>query len=408
MITIKPFRAWRPEPRKVEEVTCVPYDVISTDEAREMAKNKPDSFLHVIRPEIDFEEGVDEHKDEVYAKGAENLKKLLSRPFFDQDHDPAVYVYKLTWQGRSQSGLFTCVSVEDYDKDLILKHELTRPDKEDDRTRHILEQQAHAEPVMLTCEGSDSIESAINFIQTKRLHLFEYTSPDGVTHTLWKVADYERLQEAFQAVGKLYVADGHHRCKAASRVVEEMKKTNPDHTGNEEYNFFPAVIFPKDQMRILPYNRVIHKVEENVFEKMKQELNLKATAEKSPANKGDVCAYYKGRWYSFTLPEVTGGNAADVIDAARLQQFVLSAYFGIENPRTDSNISFIGGIRGTAELEKLVDSGKADLAFSVYPTSVKELMDVSDNGLLMPPKSTWFEPKLRSGFVIHTYHQQEF
>lgn len=371
MITIKPFRAWRPEPQQAARVACVPYDVINAEEARSLAGGLPESFLHVIRPEINFTESIDEHADEVYAAGAEKLKEMCSSGLLIQEAEPALYVYRLVWKGRSQTGLFTCVSVADYDADLILKHELTRPDKEDDRTRHIREQQAHAEPVMLSCHETDEITAL--------------------------------LITAFSALPALYVADGHHRCKSASRLVEHMRETNPNHTGEEEYNFFPAVIFPKNQMEILPYNRVIHKAEAAAFEHFRSEMKLKPTDNPVPGKKGDVCVYYGGSWYSFTLPQAKAEDPVSLLDAARLQQFVFEPYFGIGNPRTDANISFIGGIRGTAELEKLVDSGKAALGFSVYPTGMQELMDVSDAGLLMPPKSTWFEPKLRSGLLVHLF-----
>ncbi|MCH8486739.1 MAG: DUF1015 family protein [Candidatus Cyclonatronum sp.] len=402
MITIKPFRAWRPEPQQAARVACVPYDVINAEEARSLAGGLPESFLHVIRPEINFTESIDEHADEVYAAGAEKLKEMCSNGLLVEEAEPALYVYRLVWKGRSQTGLFTCVSVADYDADLILKHELTRPDKEDDRTRHIREQQAHAEPVMLSCHETDEITALLAAAESAE-PLFDFTAPDGVQHTIWKQPAAGELYRAFSALPALYVADGHHRCKSASRLVEHMRETNPNHTGEEEYNFFPAVIFPKNQMEILPYNRVIHKADAAAFEHFRSEMKLKPTDNPVPGKKGDVCVYYRGSWYTFTLPQPGAADPVSLLDAARLQQFVFEPYFGIGNPRTDANISFIGGIRGTAELEKLVDSGKAALGFSVYPTGMQELMDVSDAGLLMPPKSTWFEPKLRSGLLVHLF-----
>lgn len=403
MITIKPFQPCRPDARHIEEVACVPYDVVNTEEARALAEGRPKSFLHVIRPEIDLPEGTDVHADAVYAKGAENLKALIESEQLTYEPEPALYVYRLVWQGRTQTGLFSCVSVNDYDEDRILKHELTRPDKEDDRTRHLIEQQAHAEPVMLTCEGSAAISREMQRITEERGPLFHFEASDGVAHTLWKVADYEGLQQAFSELKALYVADGHHRCKSASRLAEHQRMQQPDATGEEAWNFFPAVIFPKEEMAILPYNRVIHSVTPETFSRLKSELNLQPSDSPSPAQKGQVCAYYDGVWYSFELPEAKTDRVADTLDAARLQDFVFEPYFGIRNPRTDTNISFIGGIRGTQELERLVDSGKAELAFSVYATSIQELMEVSDAGELMPPKSTWFEPKLRSGLLVHTF-----
>ncbi len=403
MITIKPFKAWRPEPEQAAKLACVPYDVINSEEARSQAADTPGSFLHVIRPEIDFPANIDEHDDAVYRKGAENLKALRNSGKLVQDFNEALYVYRITMGGRSQTGLFTCVSVKDYDEDRILKHELTRPDKEDDRTRHIVEQQAHAEPVMLTCAGSDAVDAGLTKITGERGAIFDFTAPDGVRHELWKVADYKQLKQAFEALPALYVADGHHRCKAASRAAAEMRERNAGHSGQEEYNFFPAVVFPKDQMQILPYNRVIHKAGKELTAELKSKFNLSPVSDPVPSKKGDVCVYMDKTWYGFTLPDSEHSDVASRIDAARLQSLVFGPVFGIENPRTDSNISFIGGIRGTKELERLVDSGKAELAFSVYPTSIQELIDVSDAGLLMPPKSTWFEPKLRSGLLVHTF-----
>lgn len=403
MITIKPFRAFRPAPAHIEEVACVPYDVINVEEARALAEGKPKSFLHVIRPEINFPEDVDTHSDAVYAKGAENLKALIQSGELIQEPEPALYVYRLIWKGRTQTGLFSCVSVKDYDEDRILKHELTRPDKEDDRTRHLIEQQAHAEPVMLTCRGSAAISAEMKRITKQESPLFDFEASDGVQHTLWKVADYAALQQAFSELDALYVADGHHRCKSASRLAEHERAQNPDASGEEAWNFFPAVVFPKEEMEILPYNRVIHKVDPETFTKLKTDLNLQPAETPAPSEKGQVCAYYDGVWYSFSLPALESDKVADTLDAARLQKIIFEPYFGIANPRIDTNISFIGGIRGTEELERLVDSGKADLAFSVYATSIQELMDVSDAGELMPPKSTWFEPKLRSGLLVHKF-----
>lgn len=402
MITIKPFKAWRPKTEDVTEVACVPYDVINTAEARELVKGKPKSFLHVVRPETDLPHHTDDHADEVYEKGAENLRKFCQDGTLIQEKAPSLYVYRLIWKGRSQTGLFTCVSVQDYDENRILKHELTRPDKEDDRTRHIITQQAHAEPVMLTYRGTDEINGLVNESMSDD-PVFDFTAEDDVRHTIWQVSSPADYVDAFKNVAALYVADGHHRCKSASRAVEQMKKRNPGHTGEQEYNFFPAVVFPMDQMEILAYNRVIHKTEGSVIERMKNELGFTETTQPIPQKKGTACAYYKGTWYTFTLPVDDQPDAVQKLDAARLQNHVLEPYFGISNPRTDKNISFIGGIRGTRELEKLVDTGQADLGLSMYPTSIQELVDVSDSGQLMPPKCTWFEPKLRSGLLVHTF-----
>ncbi len=402
MITIKPFRAWRPNADDLLEVACVPYDVINTEEATALAKGKPKSFLHVIRPEIDLPAGTDEHATEVYKKGADNLRKFQSEGTLIQDEQPSLYIYRLIWKNRAQTGLFTCVSVKDYDEDRILKHELTRPDKEDDRTRHITTQQAHAEPVMLTYKGTDKVNALVEK-DTAGEPVYDFSAGDGVQHTLWKVENPQAYTDAFRDVEALYVADGHHRCKSASRAAEEMKAKNPNHTGDEEYNFFPAVVIPMEQMEILPYNRVIHDFPDDVFRQMAETLGFKKTENPVPIKKGQCCSYFYGDWYEFDLPVVDQPDPVQILDAARLQNHILEPYFGIKNPRTDKNVSFIGGIRGTKELERLVDSGKAKLGFSMFATDIRELIEVSDAGMLMPPKCTWFEPKLRSGLLIHTF-----
>jgi len=402
MIKIKPFKAWRPNPSNLLEIACVPYDVINTEEAAALAAGKPNSFLHVIRPEIDLPENTSEYAPEVYEKGAENLKKFQSNGTLIQDEHPSLYIYRLIWKNRAQTGLFTCVSVKDYDEDRILKHELTRPDKEDDRTRHIITQQAHAEPVMLTYKGTEKVNKLVENDMSEA-PVYDFSAEDGVQHTLWKASNPQAYEDAFREIEALYVADGHHRCKNASRAAEEMKKKNPAHTGNEEYNFFPAVLIPIEQMEILPYNRVIHDFQDDVFSEMAQKTGFSKSDNPVPKEKGKCCAYFKGEWYEFELPVADNPDPVQILDAARLQNHILEPYFGIKNPRTDKNVSFVGGIRGTKELEKLVNSGKAKLGFSMYATNIRELIHVSDAGMLMPPKCTWFEPKLRSGLLVHTF-----
>ncbi len=404
MSQIHPFKAWRPKPGLLEEIACVPYDVIDTDEAHELAKGKPNSFLHVIRPEIDLPEDTGIYDDAVYQKGAENLKSMMDKGLLMQDEKPSLYIYKLVMDGRPQTGLFSCVSVEDYDNDVILKHELTRPDKEDDRTRHIITQQAHAEPVMLTYRDDSSVNKLTKNILENETPVYDFTADDGIQHTIWKVDNTEVYVQAFKNIEHLYVADGHHRCKSASRTVEQMRKENGNHTGNEEYNFFPAVLFPMGQMEILAYNRIIYKLPEYFLENLSDVVALNKGVNPVPAKKGDICLYHAGTWYGASLPQPeAGANSADRLDVSRLQKNILEPLLNITDQRRDKNISFVGGIRGTGELEKLVDSGKAELAISMYPTDISELIAVSDEGLLMPPKSTWFEPKLRSGLLVHTF-----
>ena len=403
MAIIHPFKGWLPKAEHADDVACVPYDVISTEEAFEMAEGKPESFLHVIRPEIDLPPGTPFYDAAVYEKGAENLKKLLKSDLYYQDEKPAIYIYQLETADHTQTGVFTCASVQDYDEDVILKHELTRPDKEDDRTRHILTQSAHAEPVMLTFRDTADIAFLIEKITITQPPLIEHEGEGGVTHRIWKTHATADFVEGFSAIKNLYIADGHHRCKSASRVAEQLRKKKGSFPGEAEFEYFPVVLFPMDQMRILPYNRVIKKVSGKQWSHLKKTFTPQETSEKEPSEPGKVSVYYSGQWWELTLPEPASGNVVDSLDVARLQNGVLEPVFGIQNPRTDENISFVGGIRGTKELEKLVDSGKAELAISMYPTSIQELLDVSDQGELMPPKSTWFEPKIKSGFIVHTF-----
>jgi uncharacterized protein (DUF1015 family) len=403
MAIIHPFKGWLPKSEKADEVACVPYDVISTEEAFEMAKGKPDSFLHVIRPEIDLPEGTLFYDDSVYAKGAENLKKLLSSDIFYRDEKPSIYIYQLETADHTQTGVFTCASVQDYDEEVILKHELTRPDKEDDRTRHILTQSAHAEPVMLTFRDTEDIAFLIEKITITQPPLIEHAGEGGVTHRIWKTHSTADFVESFSRIKNLYIADGHHRCKSASRTAEQLRNEKGSHPGEAEFEYFPVVLFPMDQMRILPYNRVIKKVSDSQWNTLKERFSLKKADKKEPSERGSLSVYYSGQWWEMALPKPASGNVVDSLDVARLQNGILEPVFGIKNPRTDENISFVGGIRGTKELEKLVNNGKADLAFSMYPTAIQELLDVSDKGELMPPKSTWFEPKIKSGFIVHTF-----
>jgi len=304
---------------------------------------------------------------------------------------------------RSQTGVFGCVSVDDYNNDVILKHELTRPDKEDDRTRHIITQQAHAEPVMITFRDSGKISAFMKNHMAANSPVYDFETEDGITHTIWKVKEPGSLVNDFINIPKLYIADGHHRCASAARVATEQASQNPTHTGEEDYNFFPAVLFPMQQMEILAYNRVIFDLPIDFMEKLSSKFEITPTSNPVPEKKGTICVYINKKWHLIELPKSKKDDVASTLDVSRLQEYILEPFLGISNQRTDKNIDFIGGIRGTQELEKLVDAGDVKLAFSMYPTDIKELISVSDAGLLMPPKSTWFEPKLRSGFLIHTF-----
>lgn len=403
MAIVKPFKAWRPKPEFAEEVACVPYDVINTSEAREMAAGNDKSFLHVIRPEIGHPTGISVYDEKVYQSGKENLYRLLNSDIFIQEDRESLYIYRLTMNGRSQTGIFGCVSVEDYNNGIILKHEKTRPDKENDRTKHIVTQQAHAEPVMLTFRDSE------NVIQFMSNHIHDHTpiydieTTDGISHTIWKVEDHSPLSGAFDKIPKIYIADGHHRCASAARAAKESASRNPRHNGTEEYNYFPAVLFPTDQLEILAYNRIVLSIPDDFLKQLSARFNVKKNANPVPQKKGTVAFYLNDNWFSVDLPAAENSDPASSLDISLLQQQVLEPVLDIKDQRTDPNIDFVGGIRGTDELEKLVDNGEAALGISLYPTSIEELLDVSDAGMLMPPKSTWFEPKLRSGLLVHTF-----
>lgn len=383
------------------QVVCVPYDVISTREARQLAQGKPHSFLHVIRPEIGLPSSVDIHDDSVYDRGAAELERLERDGVLVREPVPAVYVYRLDMFGQTQTGVFTCVSVKEYDGNRILKHEMTRPDKEDDRTRHILTQRAHAEPVMLAHQPDMQVAGLIHRT-TESQPLYDITTEDGVRHTIWKAEEIDPWLDAFERMEHFYVADGHHRCKAASRAYEVMKEAGD--RDSVEVAYFPAVLFSTDQMQIMAYNRVVHHAEHEAVDLFFNDYSVLETGVKVPDSKGKVCVYTNGEWKTIRLNTPKDrSDAVKSLDVSLLQEQVLERYFGIGDPRTDNNISFIGGIRGAEELEKLVDGGQANIAFSMYPTSIDELIEVSDQHRLMPPKSTWFEPKLRSGFLVHTF-----
>jgi len=403
MAIIQPFKGWLPKPENVSDVACPPYDVISTKEAEELAEGNPHSFLHIIRPEIDLPQGTLYYDDAVYQKGAANLKNLLNSKIYSQEEKPAIYIYQLESESHTQTGVFTCASIQDYNNDVILKHELTRPDKEQDRTKHIQMQQAHAEPVMLTFKDSEDVAFQIEKIITTNEPFIEHTDKQGVVHKLWKQFASAEMAKAFAEIDNFYIADGHHRCKAESRVSENLRERDRSFPGEAEYDYFPVVLFPMSQMNILPYNRVLITVRKSQAEELFDKFDAEKTEEKTPGKKGDISVYYKGEWWSLSLPEASGKDVVLNLDSARLQNSILKPIFSIENPRINKNIEFVGGSRGTEELERLVDNGDADLAISMYPTSIEELIDVSDKGELMPPKSTWFSPKLQSGLIIHTF-----
>jgi uncharacterized protein (DUF1015 family) len=407
MATIHPFRAVRPRPESLEEIASGPYDIVSTEEARQRAENRPRSFLHVVRPEIDLSSDTDVHDAAVYEQGAVNLRQFVEADYTVREDTPSVYVYRLVMDDREQTGVFAGASVAEYDDGTIVKHEETRPEKEDDRTRHILAQKAHAEPVMLTYRDRDAIHDLVERVQAND-PLYDYEADDGVRHTLWKVEGAEGLVDAFRDVDHFYIADGHHRCKAASRAAAQLRAAGSgEEKGPAGYEMFPAVIFPMSHMQIMAYNRIVGDLPEppaQFLETLDQRLEIERdVADPTPPTKGFVCLYLDGAWHRVSLPPSRGVRVVDQLDVARLSEYVLEPLLDITDPRRDPNIDFVGGSRGTEELERRVEEGEAKLAVSMYPTSIEELVAVADEGNLMPPKSTWFEPKLGSGLLVHDF-----
>jgi uncharacterized protein (DUF1015 family) len=404
---LNPFRAVRPRPDLAAQVAAVPYDVVNRAEAAELARGNPHSFLHVGRSDIDLPEAVDPYDPRIYRRAREALDELLAGGTLRQDSKPGLFLYRQVMDGRTQTGVVGCVHVDDYERDLIRKHERTRQDKEDDRTRHVLTLNANAEPVFLTYRGRPDIDELVAGIVSASPPLYDFTAPDGVRHTVWAVPDAGALTRAFAAVPYSYVADGHHRSASAWRAGKELRGKNPSHRGDEEYNWFLAALFPADQLRILPYNRLVRDLKgqtpQEVLGRLGRLGKLTPTTEPSPGRSGVFCVYLDRRWHRLEL-DPAGIDRTDPIaslDVSLLQDRVLSPILGIGDPRTDKRIDFVGGIRGTAELERRVDSGEMAIAFSLYPTTLDQLMAVSDAGHVMPPKSTWFEPKLRSGLFVH-------
>lgn len=406
MALLHPFSALRPRPERAKQVASVPYDVVNTEEARSLAAGSPLSFLHVSRPEIDLPEGTDIHSDAVYRQAADNFQKLIINCPLESEDLPSIYLYRLIMGEHEQVGVVACCSVDEYDHDAIRKHERTRPDKEDDRTRHMLALRAQTGPVFLTYRARREIDTmAMETMMTNAL--FDFTADDGVEHTVWRVPDPVRFVQAFRDVPYLYIADGHHRAASASRARAELQEQNPSHTGDEDYNFFLAVMFPDDQLEILPYNRVVRDLhgqsKEEFLANVKKTFAVLENGGPAPKAPGNWSVYLERQWYGLSLPAnaLKPEGAVAALDVAILQDRLLDPILGIKDVRTDQRIDFVGGLRGTKELERLVDEGKAAVAFSLYPTNVADLLRVSDAGEIMPPKSTWFEPKLRDGLLIH-------
>lgn len=407
MAIIRPFRALRPQADRAQSVASVPYDVVNTDEARALADGNPLSFLHVSRPEIDLPAGTDIHSDVVYRKAVENFEKLIAEAPLEKETEPSLYLYRLVMGDHEQIGIVAVSSIDEYDNGTIRKHERTRRDKEDDRTRHMLMLKAQTGPVFLTYRARPEIDEQVAAATTAE-PLFDLTAPDGVRHTIWRLSETEPLVKSFAQVPLMYIADGHHRAASASRARAELKQQSFAHTGEEDYNYFLTVIFPDSQVQILAYNRTVHDLNgmsrEEFVDELRTQFTITENASPAPAKRGHWSMYLGGKWYELQLsPAATlpTGTVA-MLDVSILQDRLLDPILGIKDIRTDKRVDFIGGLRGTKELERLVDEGKAAVAFSLFPTTVEELLMVSDANEIMPPKSTWFEPKLRDGLLIHT------
>jgi uncharacterized protein (DUF1015 family) len=402
---LNPFRAIRPAPELAAQVASVPYDVVTRVEAAELARGNARSFLHVCRSDIDLPAAMDPYDSAVYATARDALDQMVREGTLLRDPVPTLYVYRQVMGGRAQTGVVGCVHVDDYEADLIRKHEKTRPDKEDDRTRHVLTLNANAEPVFLAYRKRSAID-VLPQATTGTAPLYDFTASDGVRHTVWRLFDPVPLVHAFREVPHVYVADGHHRCASAWRAGRERRAENPAHTGDEEYNWFLAVLFPSDQLRILPYNRVVKDLRGGpaaLLEGLARVGRVSPAREPKPPRAGAFCVYVDGAWHLVELDEagIDRHDPIGSLDVSLLQDQVLTPLLGVGDPRTDRRLDFVGGIRGPAELERRVNSGEAAVAFSLCPTTLEQLMAVADAGQVMPPKSTWFEPKLRSGLFVH-------
>jgi len=413
MAIIHAFKGFRPGKDKVNEVASRPYDVLNSDEARQEVSGNPWSFLHVVKPEVDLPEDIDLHSDLVYNKGKENLKKLISEGYFVQDETERLYIYGQTMFGKTQYGIVACAAVDDYLNDVIKKHELTRPDKEEDRMNHIRVTNFNAEPVFFAYPDHAQLDAIVEKIVAEKAE-YDFTTDDGVGHHFWIISEQvliRQIQDLFyRDIPFTYVADGHHRTAAAALVGQERRKKNPDHRGDEEYNFFLAVHFPASQLTIIDYNRVVKDLNGMSAAEFLDELKEGFGVEKKgpevckPESLHTFSMYLEGNWYALTARPHTFNDQDPIacLDVTVLSEQVLGPLLNITDLRKSRRIDFVGGIRGLEELSRRVDSGEMAAAFALYPVSMKQLMDIADNGMIMPPKTTWFEPKLRSGLVIHS------
>lgn len=412
MAILKPFKGIRPKQELVKSIACRPYDVLNEQEARIETKGDPNSFYHVIKPEIDFPDDFDHYSPEIYKRGKENFERMFREGIFTQDEKDSYYIYAQTMNGRKQFGIVGCAAVDDYVNDVIKKHELTRPDKEEDRKNHVRISNLNYEPVFFAYPQVKALDEVVNDV-IKNAPEYDFVSDDGIGHTFWVVSDdtsIKTITDEFAKLKHTYVADGHHRTAAAALVGKERRENNPNHTGKEEYNFFLAVHFPDNQLQIMDYNRVIKDLNgltsSQFIDKLKENFSVeeKGATEYRPSQLHEFAMYLEGNWYKLNSKEGTynDNDPIGVLDVTILSDKVLAPLLNIVDLRKDKRIDFVGGLRGLGELKKRVDSGEMKLAFALNPVTMKQLIDIADNNLIMPPKVTWFEPKLRSGLVLHS------
>ena len=403
---IKPFNGLVPSPSKTELVASVPYDVVNTEEARALAQGNSDSLLNVSRAEINFEDGFDPYSSKVYEKAKFNFNRLVNDGVLIREEEPCIYIYRQDMNGHVQTGIVAVSHVDDYNNNYIRKHEKTRPVKEDDRTHLASTLRAHLGPVFLTYRNDHEINSSVkNFIEANPVNV-DFIASDGVRHTTWKVSGGGEFPRLFEKIPLAYVADGHHRSASAARVSTEFKERHESINDDEDYNWFLTVFFPDNELNVLPYNRVVKDLngldEIDFLNAVKKVADLSESDSSVPISSGNTKMYFSGKWYNLKWDNMID-DPVNSLDVSILQENLLSPILGINDPRTDSRIDFIGGIRGNAEIERIVNDGAAVVGFSMYPVEVSQLMSIADNDQIMPPKSTWFEPKLRSGLFIHTF-----
>ena len=411
MAIVKPFRGVRPPKEYVAQVASKPYDVLNSEEARTEAAGNEKSLYHIIKPEIDFEPGTDEHDPKVYEKAVENFRKFQENGWLVQDSKPCYYIYAQTMDGRTQYGFVVAASVDDYMNGRIKKHELTRRDKEEDRMKHVRNNRANVEPVFFTFPDNDSLEQILKQ-ETAKEPTYDFVADDGFGHTFWVIDSDEtiaKISSLFADIPNMYIADGHHRSAAAALVGAEMAKNNPNHTGSEEYNYFLAVCFPASHLKVMDYNRVVKDLNGLTTDEFLRRLEdnfvveLKGSEIFKPGRLHEFSLYIDGKWYSLTAKPRTYNDAdpIGVLDVTISSDLILRDILGITDLRSDKRIDFVGGLRGLGELKRRVDSGEMRMALALYPVTMQQIIDIADSGNIMPPKTTWFEPKLRSGIIIH-------